>query len=121
MSRVLLRLALLALAFAAGTTWLGWGAVPFLGAVWGVIAWRARDAAWSAAMGAVLGWGALLLWAAASGPVGVLAQRVGGIFGLPGSVLVLVTLIYAAALAWSAAAVGRAAMALVDGATRRRR
>lgn len=110
--RAALRIVLLALAFAVGTAWLGWWAVPFLGAAWGVIAWRTRDAAWSAAMAAVVAWGALLLWTAARGPVGVLAARVGGVLGLPAAALVAVTLLYAAALAWSSATVGRAVMML---------
>lgn len=111
--RAALRLALLALAFAAGTAWLGWWAVPFLGAVWGVIAWRVSDAAWTAAVAAVVAWGGLLLWTAARGPVGVLAERVGGVLGLPAAALVAVTLLYAAALAWSSATVGRAVMLLM--------
>jgi hypothetical protein len=54
-------------------------------------------------LGAALGWGVLLGWTALHGPIGPLARRAGGIFRLPGWGMVLVTLLFPAALAGLAA------------------
>ena len=94
---------LLAEAFAVATFAAGWWAVPIVAAIWGLVstdARRARDAALCAAVG----WAILLLLDAARGPVGVMAAQLGDIMGLPASVLYLLTLVFPALLAWSAAA-----------------
>lgn len=100
----LIRLVLLAVAFAAGTRMFGWWAVPTIAALWGLIARGAPGSAVAAAMAAVLAWSGLLGFDALSGRVGALLARIGPLFTLPGVVLIGVTLLLAALLAWSAAA-----------------
>ena len=102
--RLALRLILLAAAFALATLALGWWTVPLLGAAWAVLDSGRRWTAVTASLGATLGWAALLLWNASYSAYGTLQSRVGAIFGAPGALLVVVTLLLAAALAWGAAA-----------------
>ena len=91
---------LLAAAMVAATAWLGWWTLPVLAGAWGL-----RYAPLDAALAAALSWGGLLAWQAARAPVMVLAERVGGIFSLPSWAMLLLTPLFAALLAWSAAAV----------------
>ena len=118
MTRGPIRLALLAAAFALGTWALGWWAVPALAALWGAggallnqgptgPTRAGRHAALEAALAALVAWGAILAVAAARAPLGALADRLGGIMRLPAAALVLLTLVFPALLAWSAAALGR--------------
>ncbi|MDB4906191.1 MAG: hypothetical protein JWO05_975 [Gemmatimonadetes bacterium] len=94
------------------TTWLfGWWTVPLVAAqaAWPAGArWKASTLAWCA-MGA---WVLLLLWDAAGGRLGAVSQMVGGAIQVPGPVLMVVSVLFAGLLAWSAAA-------FVEGVTRR--
>lgn len=96
---------MVAVAVVAGTSWFGWIAVPVLAFAAG--AWRGASAL--VAVGAALGWGALLLLGAARGPLWTLAGRVGGVLGVPAVALVLATVAFAWLLGWSAAVLGGAA------------
>ena len=100
----LVKAVLLAEAFAVATFGLGWWTVPVIAALYGIAStnpYRAR----TAALCAVGGWATLLLLDAIKGPVSAMASRLGGVMGLPGVVLLLITLIFPALLAWSAAAI----------------
>lgn len=100
-------------AVAAGTWWAGWIAVPLVGAGAGV-AWARKAPVRRAAACGAGGWGLLLLAGAVRGPVGRLAEVVGGVFGgLPGAAFVAVALLFAALVAGAA---GGAAAALADAA-----
>ena len=102
----------------AVTTWAGqWTAVPLVAFLWGAMRREDGTAPLVAAAAAVLGWGALLGLVAIGAPVFTVAERVGGLAGVPGVAIVAVTLVFAAGLAWSAAEVGRTLMLL---AVRRR-
>jgi hypothetical protein len=103
MRRVLL-LGFLSAAMLLGTIGLGWWTVPLLGAAWGASRPEVRGLAVSAALAGALAWGVLLAEAALGGPVGELAGTLGGIFGLPGFLVILLTLVFPAFLAGSAAA-----------------
>jgi hypothetical protein len=95
-------LILIVAAAAAGTTWLtGWWGAAVVAAAAG--AWRRR--AWPVALGVSLGWAGLLLIDAIGGRMSAVARTVGAIMQVPGVALVCVTLLFAAALAWSAATV----------------
>ena len=98
-----------ALCAAAATAVAGWWTIPMLAAVWMRV--LPRDAATVAicALGAASGWALVLGWAAAHGPVGTVARRVGGVFLLPGWGFVGLTLLFAALLAATAAAAARRA------------
>jgi hypothetical protein len=86
-------------------SWLGWWAVPAVAALWGVLRPRVAAPAGLAALAASLAWGAWLIadWAAGHGGFGTLAARLGGVMNLPAFVLILLTLLLAALLAWSSA------------------
>jgi hypothetical protein len=98
------RTALLAAAFAAATAGLGWWSVAVVAALWGVLARTRRRPAAAAAVAAALAWGALLLWTTSRGAAGALAGKLGTTMGIPPAALFGVTLLFAALLAWSAAA-----------------
>ena len=90
----------------AGATWfVGWWSVVLVALVAGYV-YRARDGrAWSVALGAASGWAALLLFDAFSGPLAHAATTIGGAMRIPAPALLVVTLLFPALLAWSAATV----------------
>ncbi len=100
-----MRLALLAAAFAVGT-YAGWWLVPIAAAAWGASSGR-RHAAAEAAVGALVAWAALLAWQARLPGYGRLTTRAAGVFGVPEWALVVATLLFAALLAATAASLGR--------------
>jgi hypothetical protein len=88
-------------------TWIvGWWGVPLVAAVAGAILSRRRGITGLAALAAVVAWSVLILVDGASGRFGVLAGVVGGTMGIPAGALLVVTLLFAALLAWSGATVG---------------
>jgi hypothetical protein len=100
--RRVIGLVLLAEAFAVATFGLGWWSVPIVAAAWAVYSTdqnRARVAAFCA-MG---GWATLLALDFARGNVGTMATQLGGVMSLPPIVLYVLTLVFPALLAWSAA------------------
>ena len=105
--RLALRVLLLAAAFAIGTWVLGWWAIPLFAAVAGVLARHAPGQAMAAGVAAAVAWAALLAWSALHGAVWSFASQVGGAIGLSGVVLIVVTLVFPALLAWLAAALAQ--------------
>jgi len=105
MKRSAIRIGLLTPAFALATWVAGWWAVPLLGGLWGLVASRREWPVLSAAAAAALGWGALLVWGAFQGPVGLVAGRVGPVLMVPGWLFAVLALIFPALLAASAAQV----------------
>ena len=99
----------LTLAFVAASL-LGWWAIPATAALWGILRPLARRPARFAAAAAALAWSGWLLVDALSarGDFSGLATRLAGIFSLPAAVLLVVTVLFAALLAGSAAYVGGA-------------
>lgn len=97
----------LTFSFVVATLTVGWWGVPAVAAAWAF--WvrrggRSRVApAGIAAAGAALAWALLLAWTAARGPLVQLARTLGAVVGVPGAVLVVLTLAFSALLAWSAA------------------
>jgi hypothetical protein len=103
MTRILTIVAVLLVA----ATWIaGWWGVPLAAAVVGVLLCTRRGIAGLVALAAVIAWSLLILVDATSGRFGALARVVGGTLTLPAGALIAVTLLFAALLAWSAAAVG---------------
>jgi hypothetical protein len=113
MTRQLAIVAVLALAIAVGTWWLGWWAVPIMGAAWGVARYG-RHPAWTAAVAAALAWMLLLGIAALHGHVGGLSRIVGDAMGLPGWGPILAALVLPAALAGTAARLSRVILAMME-------
>lgn len=114
-TRTVLRAGVLALAMALATLALGWPGVPLTGAAWGAISRGARGAGVAAALGGALGWGALLMWDAARGPLPALTASLGASLGVPAWAPVLLTLLLPATLGWGAAVVAGEGARLVRG------
>lgn len=102
---MIVRVASIALLVAV-VTWLGgWWPVLLVSLAAGWL-WRASGGrAGSVALGAVLGWGALLGADALHPRFLALSTVLGGVFALPGIVVAIVTLAFAACVGWSAATV----------------
>jgi hypothetical protein len=103
--RPLVQIALLGVAVALGTLVLGWWVVPVIGMTWGLVARDRERPQLVVAMAAGLGWALLILWTATQGPVGQVARRAAGVMEMPGPMLALMTVLFAMAVAWSAAVV----------------
>jgi hypothetical protein len=101
------RVALLALSFGIATWVLGWWAIPLFAATAAALARDVARQAAAAALAAVVAWGGLLSWSAVEGSVWSFARLAGGAMGVSGWLLILMTLAFPAALAWSAAAVAQ--------------
>jgi hypothetical protein len=114
-TRTVLRAGVLAVAIALATLALGWPGVPLAGAAWGLISRDSRGAGVAAALGGALGWGALLMWDAARGPLAALVAALGASLGVPAWAPVLLTLVLPATLGWGAAVVAGEAARLVRG------
>ena len=104
MKRQWLEIGVLSLVTLIATVWLGWWTVPLVGAGWGFSRQGEGFPALTAAVSASLAWVLLLGVTALRGPVGSLADMVGGATGVPGVVLVTAALVYPAILAGAAAA-----------------
>ena len=108
MRRQFTEIGVLAATIAVATAWVGWWTVPLVGAAWG---FGRHGEGWPVATSAVsasLAWVVLLAFTALRGPVGTLSGQVGGVMGIPGWLLILVFLIFPAALAGAAAAAATA-------------
>lgn len=101
--RNVVKVVLLAEAFAVATFALGWWSVPILGVFWALVSSSRRRAVVAGACAAA-GWASLLLLDAAHGPVGSLGMKLSGVMRVPGFTLWIFTLLFPALLAWSAAA-----------------
>jgi hypothetical protein len=101
-------IALLVVALAVAVlTWIaGWGAVPLVAVVAGAVHCRRRGISWLIALASAGAWGALVLVDAVPGRVPALVAALGGLLKIPGALLIVVTLLFAALLAWSAAVIG---------------
>ena len=106
---IAVRLVLLTAAMAAATIAFGWWAVPVVAAVWGIVARDQRGPALAAGLAAMAAWGSLLLFDAARGPVGILAQTLGSIFMIRAAGVYGITLALPGLLAVTAAVVARSA------------
>ncbi len=96
------QIALFAACVVVGTLLAGWWLIPGMGMLW-VRALPRSGSPVACAAGSAMGWLVLLGWDALHGPVAVLAQRVGGVFLMPGWMFTVVTLLFAALLAASGA------------------
>ncbi|MEO7217632.1 MAG: hypothetical protein ABI026_05515 [Gemmatimonadaceae bacterium] len=102
-----LRVVVIAVACAVATIWVGWMAVPVVGIVYGLADRRARGRGSIAALGAVVGWGAILAEEAARGAdVGRVSSQLGAIMQMPAVGFSVVTLTFAALLCGTAAVIG---------------
>ena len=98
----------LTLAFLFATWLLGWWAVPIVAGAYGLLARRHRHVGGSAALAATLAWAILLAVAATGERFGAVLAALGGLAPVPAAVFVVVTLLGAPLLAWSAATLAAA-------------
>ena len=105
--RFALRVLLLALSFAIGPWVHGWWSVPLFAAVGAAMARHVRHQGIAAALAALAAWAALLGWSASQGSVWSFSRVAGGAMGISGVTLILVTLLFPAALAWLATVVAQ--------------
>lgn len=90
-------------------TWaVGWWTVPIVGGAWAFVKRDDAAAPLLAGLAAMLAWGILLLLGAVSGPVGTVMRVVGEAMRIGPAGLLALTLVYAALLGASAAALVRA-------------
>ena len=94
------------LAIAALTWWFGWWGLVITALIAGVVFSRRGGAAWLVALAAVVAWGALVAVNTLGGRFVSLATAIGGVLRVPAAALLVVTLLFGALLAWSAAVVG---------------
>lgn len=94
MKRIAISFLLLTFAFALGTDVLGWWSVPAIGLLYGIMARPGRGQGLLAALAAAFAWAILLLLTAAQGPVGPLADKLGGIMRVPGPALYVITCMF---------------------------
>lgn len=100
------RIAIVAVALAAATA-IGWWAVPLAAAIFGVITRRDRGGPVVAGVGAIVAWGGILAYDAFRGPVGAVAQTLGGVLQVRPIAVYVLTLSFAGLLAVCAALVAR--------------
>ena len=99
-----------------GLTWvLGWWGVAVAAAIVGFVFSEYGGGGWRVALAAALAWAVLLAADGAMGPFGTLGTTLAGVMKVPAAVLVLLTLIFPALLAWSAATLVADARRLVSG------
>ena len=103
----MIRVLTIVAAILVAATWVaGWWGVPLVAIVAGALLSTRRGIAGLTALAAVIAWSVLILVDGASGRFGALAGAVAGTLTLPAAALLTVTLLFAALLAWSAAAIG---------------
>lgn len=91
----------------AALTWLvGWWGVVVVALVAGALLWRRRGVAWLAALATLAAWSAIILVNSIGGRFAALASSIAGVMRVPATLLVVVTLLFGALLAWGAAAIG---------------
>ncbi|MEO7042099.1 MAG: hypothetical protein ABI035_07560 [Gemmatimonadaceae bacterium] len=105
--RFVARVGVVAIACAAGTVWFGWLSVACVGFVYGALEWRVTARGSIAALGAVLAWaGTLGAELARGADIRLVAAQIGAVMHVPGALLMVVTLVFGALLAGTAAVLG---------------
>jgi hypothetical protein len=101
-----MRFHLLLAALMTAATWIcGWWGVAVMALIVGGVYRAEGGRARRAALAAVEGWALLLIFDAMAGPFGHVASTIGGAMSIPAGALLMVTLLFPALLAWSAAMV----------------
>jgi hypothetical protein len=91
----------MAVLIAVGTWLVGWWCIPVLAVAHALIR-RSSAAPIEAAIGAMIAWAALFLLNAGKPAFSVLLTRLGGVFPMPGAIVLAIAVLFAGILAWSA-------------------
>ena len=87
-------------------TWvLGWWGIVLVALIIGTVFHEHGGGGWRVGIAASVAWGTLLVVDVVAGSLGRVATLLGGVMGVPGVVLLLLTVVFPAALAWSAATI----------------
>ena len=87
-------------------TWvLGWWGILLVALIIGIVFHDHGGGGWRVGAAASVAWGALLVADVVAGPLARVGTLLGGVMGVPGVVLPLLTIVFPAALAWSAATI----------------
>lgn len=112
--RLALRTLVVSLAFAAATA-IAWWALPLAAAAFGAMTSRDRSGSIVAGFAAMISWAGWLLYDAALGPLGTVAETLGGILQIRPIAVYALTLAFAGLVAVCAAIVARSAARLIRG------
>lgn len=108
------RVIIVAIVCAMSTSWFGWMSLPIIGFVYALLDRHTRARGSIAALGAVLGWLAILGGEAARGAsIRVVASDMGAVLHVPSAVFVLLTLLFAAVLCGTAGVLGSGLASMV--------
>lgn len=110
------RFILVVAAMCAGTWFAGWWTVPVVAAAWAVADRGDRALPLRAGLAGITAWGLLLAGQLGVADLGRLAEVVGRVLGVGAGPVVVLTLVFPALLAASAASVVRAAIGTAPGA-----
>ena len=102
----LLRIVLLAAAFAGGTYVAGWWAVPVLGFAWGYVASATPRPVFVPTLAAVAGWAALIFWDSTGPRFRAVGGGLGAVLQLNGAAYVELVILFVALLAFAASGAG---------------
>ena len=102
----MLALLVTAVGIAALTWHFGWWGLVVAALIAGIVLHRRGGAAWLIALASVVAWGVLVALDTLGGRFATLATSIGGVLRVPAAALLVVTLLFGALLAWSAAVVG---------------
>lgn len=87
-------------------TWvLGWWGIVLVALIIGAVFHEHGGGGWRVGVAASVAWGALLVIDVVAGSMGRVATLLGGVMNVPAVVLLLLTIVFPAALAWSAATI----------------
>jgi len=109
----LIRFLALTLVLLCGTWWAGWWCVPVAAAAFGAWSAHQRSAVLTATLASACAWGALLAYDATVGPVGRLLAIFGQMLRMPGGMIAVLTIAFAALLGASASALARGIRRLI--------
>ena len=102
-----------------GLTWLlGWWGVAVAAAIVGFVFSEYGGGGWRVALAAAIAWGVLLAADGLLGQFGMVGTTLAGVMQVPAAMLVLLTLVFPALVAWSAATLVSDARRLVSGRRR---
>ena len=105
-------------AFAIATWVIAWWAVVIVALILGASLHDDRRATSRVALAAGIAWGALVAFDAIRGSFSILGETLAGVIHLPVVLLVVVTVLFPTALAWSASTIGAAAARVVASESR---
>ena len=107
---------LLVIAMSAATWICGWWGVGVAALLAAFFLHRVRGIAWKLALAAAESWAIFLVADALSGPLARVSTTLGAVLKIPGPALIVVTILFPALIAWSAAMLVREVITMREAA-----